>query len=92
LSGKRLVFTDSPAQAGRVVMKGNDSGAGKAKRTYIDRRSVEDRRCVYDLDYFLSGGEERRKRGRRDRRSPVERRKGWIRYNSWYSLYTSEGQ
>jgi len=39
---------------------------------YLDRRSGEDRRKVYSLNYFLKGGVERR--GICDRRQAVERR------------------
>jgi hypothetical protein len=39
---------------------------------YLDRRSGEDRRYVYSLNYFLRGGNERR--GIFDRRKTVDRR------------------
>lgn len=39
---------------------------------YPDRRSGEDRRKVYSLNYFLQGGTERR--GVLDRRQAVDRR------------------
>jgi len=55
-----------------------------ARDSLIDRRSEEDRRRVYNSDYFLSGGVERRKWT--DRRSQDERRLGWIRLNRWYSV------
>lgn len=42
-------------------------------RRYLDRRSVNDRRFVYSLNYFLRGGTERR--GIFDRRQGVERRR-----------------
>jgi len=49
----------------------------------IDRRSQEDRRRVYDLDYFFNGGVERRRW--LERRSKAERRVGWKRVNNWAS-------
>jgi hypothetical protein len=49
----------------------------------IDRRSQKDRRSVYDLDYFFSGGAERR--GWIERRSQAERRVGWKRVDKWAS-------
>ena len=53
-------------------------------RADIDRRSAADRRRVYDLDHFQNGGIERRKR--KERRSQIERRDGWIRISSWTSV------
>lgn len=54
----------------------------KSKKTrltdpYLDRRSGEDRRQVYDSDYFLNGGVDRRTG--KDRRQQGECRKGYIR-------------
>ena len=46
-------------------------------RSVYDRRSGEDRRDAYNLDYFLKGGLERRKMAeRRCRRR--DRRKKWV--------------
>jgi hypothetical protein len=42
-------------------------------RRYLDRRSANDRRLVYSLNYFLLGGTERR--GIFDRRQAVDRRR-----------------
>ena len=42
------------------------------KRSLIDRRSDEDRRKTYSLDYFENDGKERRKK--EERRQPGERR------------------
>lgn len=53
-------------------------------RTGMDRRSGEDRRDAYDLDYFLQGGKERRHWV--ERRWRKEMRKGWIRINKWSSV------
>ncbi len=42
----------------------------------VDRRSGEDRRQVYSIDYFLNGGVERRKNPLGDRRANMpDRRK-----------------
>jgi len=58
----------------------------KRMSSWIDRRSIVDRRKVYSLDYFSEGGGERRRHGK-DRRWPAERRFGWIRTGSWHSVY-----
>ncbi len=46
-------------------------------RSVYDRRSGEDRRDAYNLDYFLKGGVERRKMVERRRRRR-DRRKKWV--------------
>jgi hypothetical protein len=51
---------------------------------FLDRRSGEDRRDAYDLDYFREGGVERRKQN--ERRKPLERREGCIRVSDWSSI------
>jgi hypothetical protein len=51
---------------------------------YVDRRSGEDRRAVYDSDYFENGGIERRQA--RDRRQQHERRDSCIRVSKWSSV------
>ena len=51
---------------------------------YVDRRSGEDRRQVYDTDYFESGGIERRKGN--DRRKKGERRENCVRVSDWSSV------
>ena len=58
------------------------------KRASIDRRSGEDRRVVYNLDYFLNGGIKRRKE--KERRTKVERRSGWVRVSKWSSVNIRE--
>ena len=50
----------------------------------IDRRSVEDRRRVYDIDYFFEGGIERR--SWKDRRWQEERIMEWTRISEWASV------
>ncbi|MFO7760368.1 MAG: hypothetical protein ACQES8_03750 [Thermodesulfobacteriota bacterium] len=54
------------------------------RRIHLDRRSGEDRRRVYDLDYFNNGGIERRHHHQR-RKASSERRKGWIRVEGWWA-------
>jgi hypothetical protein len=56
----------------------------KRRNFDIDRRSGEDRRRLYDLDYFSNGGVERRTL--KERRSLVERRIGWVRIGKWLSV------
>ena len=55
------------------------------RRAAVDRRSGEDKRKLYNLDYFIEGGEERR-RGR-ERRQSRERRSGWVRVYKWCSVF-----
>ena len=51
---------------------------------YLDRRSGEDRRQVYDADYFQNGGLERR--SGEERRRHYERRKDCTRVSEWSSI------
>ena len=51
---------------------------------YVDRRSGEDRRQVYDADYFQNGGLERR--SGKERRQHDERRKDCTRVSEWSSI------
>ncbi len=55
---------------------------------YIDRRSAEGRRQLYDLNYFLSGGVERR--NNKERRQLVERRSNFIKVSEWSSAYVGD--
>ena len=55
------------------------------KRSAIDRRSGEDKRNRYNLDYFTDGGAERRKG--KERRQSGERRSGWARVYKWCSVF-----
>ena len=50
-----------------------------------DRRSGEDRRSAYRLDYFLEGGKEQRIG--KDRRLTDERRADWVRVSDWGSVW-----
>ena len=57
-------------------------------RSHLDRRSGEDRRQTYSIDYFLEGGEERRDAGGRDRRNKEpERRSAWVKITRWSSVF-----
>ena len=55
---------------------------------YIDRRSGEDRRQVYDADYFRIGGLERR--SGKERRRHYERRKDCTRVSEWSSICSGD--
>ena len=55
------------------------------RRSLVDRRSGEDKRNRYSLDYFTDGGEERR-RGK-ERRQSGERRSAWARVYKWCSVF-----
>ena len=57
----------------------------KRKRDpYLDRRSGEERREVYDADYWDSEGVERRKL--KDRRQQKERRQSCVKVSKWSSV------
>jgi hypothetical protein len=58
------------------------------RRSGIDRRTGEDRRTLHDLDYFFEGGVERRTW--MERRSPGEKREGWMRMRDWCSIYIQD--
>jgi hypothetical protein len=55
------------------------------KRSAFDRRSGEDKRLRYNLDYFTDGGAERR--AGKERRQSGERRDGWVRVYKWCSVF-----
>jgi len=56
----------------------------RTKRSGFDRRSTEDMRKVYKIDYFSEGGTERR--SMKERRQLPEQRSGWCRTNKWSSV------
>jgi hypothetical protein len=56
----------------------------RQKDPFTDRRSGEDRREAYDLDYFQNDGFERRIGG--ERRQNEERRDNCIRVSQWTSI------
>ena len=51
---------------------------------YMDRRSGEDRRTTYLIDYFSEGKPERREAI--ERRDKNERREGYVRVSNWSSV------
>jgi hypothetical protein len=59
-------------------------GDARVSDPYLDRRSGEDRREIYNADYFENGGVERR--SGKDRRQESERRKGYVRVSKWSSV------
>ncbi len=62
-----------------------DSFYEKGRQSKLDRRSGEDRRKIYSLDYFIKGGKERRQA--EERRHKGERRNDWMRIDKWYSVF-----
>jgi hypothetical protein len=64
----------------------SESFLEKGRQSRLDRRSGEDRRKTYSLDYFVNGGKERRQA--EERRHKGERRKEWLRIDKWYSVFT----
>jgi hypothetical protein len=56
----------------------------RKKDPFQDRRSGEDQRIGYDLDYFTDGGKERR--SGKERRRKGDRRKGCIPVSDWSSV------
>jgi len=56
------------------------------RKAGLDRRSGDDRRRIYSLEYFSEGGVERRFDS--DRRDRAERRRGWTRTDQWSSYPT----
>jgi len=54
------------------------------KRNFSDRRSGKNRRRFFNLHRFHYKGLERR--ARQDRRSPLERRDGYVRIDKWSSV------
>ena len=56
----------------------------RVRDPYVDRRSGEDRRQVYDSVYWESGGIERR--SAKDQRQQKERRDSWVKVSKWSSV------
>lgn len=67
-----------------MIEKNNDFKDRRLADPYIDRRSGEDRRQVYDSNYWESGGIERR--SIEDRRLQKERRVNCIRVTEYSSV------
>lgn len=66
----------------------SESKDKRAADPFIDRRSGEDRRGAYDLDYFEQDGIERRKKG--ERRTRDERRDQCTKVSDWSSVCPPE--
>lgn len=58
----------------------------RKKDPYLDRRSGDDQREVYNINYFADGGAERRDGD--ERRHPKERRKDCVKVTRWTSVCT----
>ena len=58
------------------------------RESTFDRRSGEDRRRLYSLDYLMNGGVERR--SWKERRFYGERRVGWMKVSKWSSLFKAD--
>jgi len=56
----------------------------RKKDPFVDRRSGDDRRDAYDLEYFPNGGSERR--SGKERRRKGERRDRCIPVSDWSSV------
>ena len=56
----------------------------RVRDPYIDRRSGENRRKMYDVAYWESGGKERRSAN--ERRQQKERRSCWANVSEWSSV------
>ena len=67
------------------ISSGKEPLKDPKRRSLVDRRSGEDKRKRYNLDYFTEGGEERRKG--KERRQSDERRSGWARVYKWCSVF-----
>ena len=53
-------------------------------RLGFDRRSGDERRMIYDMEYLLLKDKERR--SNKERRSGIERRKDWKKERNWSSF------
>lgn len=64
--------------------KGKRSRDMRQRDPFMDRRSGEDRRKIYSLEYFQDGKPDRRKR--HERRTNIERRSDCVRISEWSSV------
>ncbi|MFZ7128479.1 MAG: hypothetical protein ACOWWM_20180 [Desulfobacterales bacterium] len=55
----------------------------RIQREFIERRTGRERRRSFSIGRFRYSGPDRRRRD--ERRSPLERRDGWIRVSKWSS-------
>ena len=69
-------------------MKKNYNKAKAFSRSDIDRRSGNDRRQDYNLNYFEENNSERR--SHIERRYPHENRLDWVRYSQWQSVFVGD--
>ncbi len=68
-----------------------DNNKSEKKRALFDRRSGQDRRKAYNIDYFIDGGREQRNSSGRERRAEdKDRRKDWVKISPWSSLHIEE--
>jgi len=70
--------------ANNIRFRGEKMRNRRVRDPYIDRRSGENRRQVYDTDYWDSGGMEGR--SAKDRRQPKERRGSYVKVSKWSSV------
>jgi hypothetical protein len=75
-------------QKGGKMIEFKLSESGRISDPYVDRRSGEDRRTIYDSDYFAQDGKERR--SGIERRKARERRDNCIRVSKWSSVCLDE--
>lgn len=69
----------------KALQTQKESAKQTIRRAAFDRRSGEDKRNRYNLDYFTDGGRERR--NGKERRRNGERRSGWVRVYKWCSVF-----
>lgn len=79
----------SAKDTGKMIRKA-DKTTPTSRNKLVDRRSGEDRRQSYSLDYFENGGVERRISG--ERRQKGERRAGCIRVSEWSSVCVEDNE
>lgn len=69
---------------------GTELRGKKPQRNFLDRRSDQDRRQTYHLDFLDVVGFERRKFGSERRQVLEEHRTDWVRVTSWVSVCVNE--
>lgn len=67
-----------------TIKRDKHQATSRLSDPYRDRRSGEDRRKIYSLDYFTLGGPDRR--SGMERRYNKERRQDCIRVDEWSSV------
>ena len=81
---KKAPKQDSNTDGKETVTDKKTSKEDRTGDPYMDRRSGEDRRQVYDSTYFAAGGKERR--SHKERRQNKERRSDCIPTGEWTSI------